>query len=47
MCDATAMFGAQTALQIGGAIIGSQSDMNQYNKKISAINDEALAINPR
>jgi hypothetical protein len=32
-------------MQLGGALIGSQQDYSQYNKKVNAINDEADAIN--
>lgn len=45
MCDATAMFGANVLLQLGGAIVKSSSDMSAYNKKVRAANAQAEAIN--
>lgn len=38
------MFAGQTVLALGSAFMGAQSDMNQYNRKVRAINDEADAL---
>lgn len=44
MCDAGALFGAQTLLALGGAIVKSNSDMAAYNKKVKAANAQGDAV---
>lgn len=45
MCSAEGMFGLQSVMQIGGAMVGSSSDASNYNRQMRAINNEADAIN--
>lgn len=44
MCDPTAMFAGQTLAALGGAFMGADADINEYNAKIKALNQEASAV---
>lgn len=44
MCGPEYLFAAQAAAALGGAVMGSSSDMSAYNRKVGAINTEADAL---
>jgi hypothetical protein len=44
MSGAQALFGAQAAMALGSAFLGSRGDVADYNKRINAINQEGEAL---
>lgn len=44
MCNPMVMFAAQAASALGSAVAGAGSDIDEYNAKIKALNQEASAI---
>lgn len=45
LCDPAYLFAAQTAGNLFGAVLGAKQDVDAYNKKVNAINEEGEAIN--